>query len=193
LQASHQVPPHVVLATHFVPVLLDRAGREVSPFSLEAHPDLRKLWLTLGIPSGSFARDLQFIGQLLTPRRQVECFRALESLVIMVGCAAWHGSLEDVHSRSFERLGHQLSTNGRACYPLLREMIVCFTRPMGDDFPHRYDSKSVVWSTFEPPDVWDSAIRNSLTSIEALGVEVKVKWMGCNKLVWYSWMKGCGI
>jgi hypothetical protein len=135
---------------------------------------------------------MRFIGQILTPSHHRECFRALESVVIMIANGEYR-SLEDVHPRSLERLAHRLCINGGSCYPSLKVVVVCITRPAREDFSHRFNSDSVIWSTFEPLDIWDSAIRVSLSPIESLGMEVKVKWMGCNKLVWHSWMKGSGI
>ncbi|KAH6914679.1 hypothetical protein BKA70DRAFT_1256751 [Coprinopsis sp. MPI-PUGE-AT-0042] len=158
-------------------------------YSLDEFPNLRKLWLTIGIVATSFPGDLQSMGQVLTPRHPSKSFQALDSLVIIVASSNWNETFDNnVHPRSFESFGNQLCANGRACYPCLKEVVVCFVRGTGDFVENDILSNSTTWIIDETPSIWDLALRDALRPLEAIGIEVKVKWMGCNRQIWYSRM-----
>ncbi|KAH6914691.1 hypothetical protein BKA70DRAFT_1557084 [Coprinopsis sp. MPI-PUGE-AT-0042] len=171
----------------------DRYGFDELNYGLEEFPNLRKLWLTVSIGARSFSHHLQPVERILTPGHPSGSFRTLESLVILVASTDWKEYFSDAHPRSFESFGSQLCVKGRLCYPCLREVVVCFVQGTEDRDAYHTPSNCLTWVTVETPEPWDLAMRDAMRPLEALRIEVKIKWMACNRQMWYSWMKDSGI
>ena len=125
------------------------------------------------------------IEQVVIPIHAPAVLQSLETLSIFVASYDWDASLDDLHPLDFLAFANHLVGN-QVELPCLKDVSVVFVKPQRSDPTHRCFGDDTAWKTEHPPTKWSDAIQNALEPLEAVGIGIEVKWVSCNRQIWFS-------